>query len=568
MSFKFNPITNRLDITGTSGGGGGDVNGPGSSTDNAIVRWDGVSGTLIQNSVAILSDAGDLLLNSIDLTIPVDETDGGTGITSYTSGDILYATGASTLAKLPIGSVGEVLTVSGGLPSWAAATGGVTSVSGTANRITSTGGATPVIDIAATYVGQTSITTLGTITSGTWNGSVVGLAYGGTAANLTASNGGIFYSTAAAGAILAGTATANKVLMSGSSTTPSWSTPTFPNASATSGKFIQSDGTNWLASTPTFPTTAGASGKILRSDGTNYVESTPTYPNSATSTGTILRADGTNWVASTATYPDTVAAGDLRYGSSSNVNGNLSISTYYGVQLLPSNSGLPAWGSPRNYIFLTDEFVGTTSASSLGWVSSSSGSGNAVNGGSTTVGNSSANIGVFGLTTANTGNVNFSLGSNGGGFACFTLGGGFISMVFYAKLSNLSDGTDTYNVVIGFADNPTIASIANGLYFAYTNGTNSGNWQVISKAASSTTTGNSSTAADTSWHRFKIEVNAGATSVSFFIDDVEIAGSPLTTNIPSAIIRPQMSVNRSAGTATRNFSVDYFTYFQNLTSAR
>lgn len=43
------------------------------------------------------------------------------------------------------------------------------SVSGTANRITSTGGITPVIDIAATYVGQTSITTLGTITTGTWN---------------------------------------------------------------------------------------------------------------------------------------------------------------------------------------------------------------------------------------------------------------------------------------------------------------------------------------------------------------------------------------------------------------
>jgi len=83
------------------------------------------------------------------------------------------------------------------------------------------------------------------------------------------------------------------------------STPTFPNASATSGKIIQSDGTNWLASTPTYPTTAGTAGKILRSDGTNITSSTATYPNVATSTGTILRADGTNWVASTATYPNT-----------------------------------------------------------------------------------------------------------------------------------------------------------------------------------------------------------------------------------------------------------------------
>jgi hypothetical protein len=47
------------------------------------------------------------------------------------------------------------------------AASGVTSVSGTTNRTTSTGGATPVIDISSAYVGQTSITTLGTIATGT-----------------------------------------------------------------------------------------------------------------------------------------------------------------------------------------------------------------------------------------------------------------------------------------------------------------------------------------------------------------------------------------------------------------
>lgn len=44
--------------------------------------------------------------------------------------------------------------------------GAVLSVSGTTNRITSTGGTTPVIDISGSYVGQTSITTLGTIATG------------------------------------------------------------------------------------------------------------------------------------------------------------------------------------------------------------------------------------------------------------------------------------------------------------------------------------------------------------------------------------------------------------------
>ena len=58
---------------------------------------------------------------------------------------------------------------------------------------------------------------------------VLTLAHGGTNANLTASNGGIFYSTATAGAILSGTATARQVLLSGSSTTPAWSTATYPS---------------------------------------------------------------------------------------------------------------------------------------------------------------------------------------------------------------------------------------------------------------------------------------------------------------------------------------------------
>jgi len=61
--------------------------------------------------------------------------------------------------------------------------GGVTSVTGTANRISSTGGATPVIDIDAAYVGQTSIVTLGTVTTGTWNSSVIAGTYGGTGIN-------------------------------------------------------------------------------------------------------------------------------------------------------------------------------------------------------------------------------------------------------------------------------------------------------------------------------------------------------------------------------------------------
>lgn len=43
-----------------SANGVGDVTGPGSSTDNALTRFDGTTGKLIQNSVGILSDVGAL----------------------------------------------------------------------------------------------------------------------------------------------------------------------------------------------------------------------------------------------------------------------------------------------------------------------------------------------------------------------------------------------------------------------------------------------------------------------------------------------------------------------------
>lgn len=60
------------------------------------------------------------------------------------------------------------------------------------------------------------------------------LANGGLNANLTASNGGVFYSTATAGAILAGTANADRPLLSGSSAAPAWGAFSLP-ASVTSG---------------------------------------------------------------------------------------------------------------------------------------------------------------------------------------------------------------------------------------------------------------------------------------------------------------------------------------------
>lgn len=58
---------------------------------------------------------------------------------------------------------------------------GTTTVSGTGSRITVTpSGSDYAVDIASTYVGQNTITTLGTVVTGTWQGATVAVASGGT----------------------------------------------------------------------------------------------------------------------------------------------------------------------------------------------------------------------------------------------------------------------------------------------------------------------------------------------------------------------------------------------------
>jgi hypothetical protein len=102
--------------------------------------------------------------------------------------------------------------------------------------------------VTQTYTGITNVTfpTSGTLATTSQIPSFpLSLANGGTNANLTASNGGIFYSTASAGAILSGTATANQVLLSGSSTTPAWSTATYP-ATTTVSQILYSSSANTI----------------------------------------------------------------------------------------------------------------------------------------------------------------------------------------------------------------------------------------------------------------------------------------------------------------------------------
>lgn len=56
---------------------------------------------------------------------------GGTGLSTYTIGNLIYASGTTTFSRLPIGSSGQTLIVSGGVPTWSTVSTGNT-YSGTA----------------------------------------------------------------------------------------------------------------------------------------------------------------------------------------------------------------------------------------------------------------------------------------------------------------------------------------------------------------------------------------------------------------------------------------------------
>jgi hypothetical protein len=95
---------------------------------NGLASTNTTTGTLrVIGGVGI---TGSLYLGS-PLLIP----SGGTGLTTYTTGDILYASSATTLAKITAGTAGSILTSAGtgATPYWAAATGSTLAIAGTNN---------------------------------------------------------------------------------------------------------------------------------------------------------------------------------------------------------------------------------------------------------------------------------------------------------------------------------------------------------------------------------------------------------------------------------------------------
>ena len=124
---------------------------------------------------------------SLTLGTALPATSGGTGHSSYTVGDLLYASSTTALTKLTVGATGAVLTVAAGIPAW-----------------------TPTISVSSGGTGAASLAANNVLLG---NGtSALQVVAPGTSGNVLASNGTTWVSTAIGTLVPAATDTVSGVV--------------------------------------------------------------------------------------------------------------------------------------------------------------------------------------------------------------------------------------------------------------------------------------------------------------------------------------------------------------------
>lgn len=137
--------------------------------------------------------------------------------------------------------------------------------------------------------------------------------------------------------------------------------------------------------------------------------------------------------------------------------------------------------------------------------------------------------------------------------------------------TTLSDGTDTYRLVIGFGDQNNGSLPTDGAYFFYNHLTNA-NWNgfTVNNTAINVASGGSTVAvAAATWYDLVVVVNAAASSASFYVNGTLIGTSG--SNIPSGTTRAtnlQFQIAKEVGTNTRILIGDYVSVSSTLANPR
>jgi len=198
---------------------------------------------------------------------------------------------------------------------------------------------------------------------------------------------------------------------------------------------------------------------------------------------------------------------------------------------------------------------------------------NGTGSGQTYVATASGRIGVQQNTgSATTGRAGYANQNANGNIQ---VGTGRIIFTAYIEAQTLSNATDRYQVIVGFHDFLS-ANQVDGIYFLYDEGgvsagsAASGNWQVCcssNSVRSFTTT--SVTYTQGQGYKLEIRINDAGTSVGFYINDVLVKTE--TNNIPTGSARLTsfgMFIVKSAGTTSRSFIAEEFSFMQKFTTSR
>ena len=375
--------------------------------------------------------------------------------------------------------------------------------------------------------------------------------------------------------------------------------PNQTNARGTSTSFSRADHIHNIATgvpstlNATNSNTQGTASAFAQQDHLHAISTgtpstlTPDQSNSAGSSANLAKADHIHTIA-TAT-PVSVGSSNQQGTSTSFSRSDHVHSAGTGVQVVspsldsvPQYDGSSTWNpvypesliNPSRCTYLFDDFIQTDMQTSVGPICGSAGWYI-----TNTNGNPALSAGIAAIDNRHPGIVQLSTGTNSNGNCslnlqtnAFLLGGGIINIESVVYFPTISASGQDYWFRVGFGDGNSTAGatlINNGVYLQYRRSVGGNFWQYSTINGGTATVNTSSSAvAATTWYRVGFQINAAASSVTFYVNGTSIG--TITTNIPTANdVSPMIIMSKdNSGVTARTAYVDYYNLTQRFTTAR